>query len=65
VFLVIGTTGEIMPASQIPILAKQNGAKMIEINTKTSNYTHSITDIFLRGKASVVLKQITNQLVDR
>ena len=65
VFLVIGTTGEIMPASQIPILAKQNGAKMIEINTETSNYTHSITDIFLRGKASVVLKQITNQLIDR
>lgn len=65
VFLVVGTTGEIMPASQIPILAKQNGAKIIEINTEISNYTHSITDIFLRGKASVVLKKIINQLIDR
>ncbi|MCK5822621.1 MAG: NAD-dependent deacylase, partial [Bacteroidales bacterium] len=33
VFLVIGTTGEIMPASLIPHTAKQNGAKIIEINT--------------------------------
>ena len=58
VFLVIGTTGEVMPASIIPQIAKQNGAKIIEINTLPSNYTNSITDIFLQGKASEIMREI-------
>ncbi|RLD73912.1 MAG: RNA polymerase subunit sigma, partial [Bacteroidetes bacterium] len=31
VFIVIGTTGEVMPASMLPATAKRNGAKIIEI----------------------------------
>ncbi len=62
VFLVIGTTGEIMPASQIPIFAKQNGAKIIEVNTAVSNYTDRISDVFLQGKASDILTRISNLL---
>jgi NAD-dependent deacetylase len=58
VFLVIGTTGEIMPASQIPLMAKSNGVKIIEINVAPSNYTHSITDVFLQGKATEVMKAL-------
>lgn len=58
VFLVIGTTGEIMPASVIPINAAHKGKKIIEINVEPSNYTHSITDIFLQGKASEILELI-------
>ena len=58
VMLVIGTTGEIMPASQIPYIAKENGAFIIEINVNKSNYTESITDIFLQGKAEEVLPLI-------
>lgn len=59
VFLLIGTTGEVMPASQIPFLAKQNGAKIIEVNTEMSNYTNSITDIFLQGKATEIMKELS------
>ena len=62
VFLVIGTTGEIMPASQIPIIAKNNGAKIIEINIEPSNYTHSVTDVFLQGKASEMMDEILNAI---
>ena len=62
VFLVIGTTGEIMPASQIPLMAKSNGAKIIEINVSPSNYTHSITDIFLQGKATEVMKVLAGEV---
>jgi NAD-dependent deacetylase len=58
VFLVIGTTGEIMPASLIPQRAKTNGARIIEINVEETNFTSSITDIFLKGKASEVMNQI-------
>jgi NAD-dependent deacetylase len=58
VFLLIGTTGEIMPASQIPFLAKSNGAKIIEVNPNPSNYTNQITDVFLQGKATEVMAEI-------
>lgn len=59
VFLIIGTTGVIVPASLIPIMAKENGAKIIEINVEASDFTHKITDIFLQGKASEILEQIS------
>ena len=61
-FILIGTTGEIMPASTIPFIAKENGAKFIEINIDESKYTTSIVDIFLKGKASYVLKKLNNLL---
>ncbi len=61
-FIVVGTTGEIMPASQIPYLAKQNGAKIIEINPETSNYTNAIVDIYIKGKAGIVLPQLLKLL---
>ena len=60
--LVIGTTGEIMPASQLPILAKQNGAKIIEINIEPSNYTNKITDVFLNDKATIACSRLQKEL---
>jgi NAD-dependent deacetylase len=62
VFLVIGTTGEIMPASQIPYLAKENGATIIEVNTEESNYTSRITDIFLQGKATEMMDLLAREM---
>jgi NAD-dependent deacetylase len=64
VMLVIGTTGEIMPASQIPLIAKQNGAKIIEINPDPSNFTHSISDIFIQGKATEIMSSLRKQLFE-
>ncbi len=58
VFLLIGTTGEIMPASQLPRIAKENGAKIIEINIAPSNYTNQITDIFIQEKATVAMSKL-------
>ncbi len=62
VFLVIGTTGEIMPACMIPQIAKQNRAKIIEVNPEASAYTHFITDIYLKGKAGEVMDQLYDQI---
>jgi NAD-dependent deacetylase len=58
VFLIIGTTGEVMPANQIPVMAKQCGAKIIEVNPEPSKYTHGLTDIFLKGKATEVMGKL-------
>jgi NAD-dependent deacetylase len=60
--IVIGTTGEIMPASQLPIIAKQNNAKIIEINIEPSNYTTAITDIFLKDKATKAAEKLKKEL---
>jgi len=62
VFLIIGTTGEVMPANQIPLMAKSNGAKIIEVNPEESNYTSGVTDIFLKGKAGEVMEQLEKEL---
>lgn len=57
-FLIIGTSGEVMPASIIPHTAKENGAKIIEVNLSKSTYTDTITDVFLKGNASKILNQL-------
>ncbi len=61
-FLVIGTTGEIMPASMIPYEAKKNNAKIIEINTQPSNYTGTISDLFLQGKATKIFEDLIKKI---
>ena len=61
-FIVIGTTGEVMPACQIPVMAKQNGAKIIEVNPEFSKFTNNITDVFLQGKATEVMGKLSEVL---
>ena len=62
VFLVIGTTGEVMPAAMVPATAKQHGATIIEVNLEESNYTGEITDIFLQGRAGEVMTALISEL---
>ena len=61
VFLLIGTTGEIMPASMIPHVAKRNGATIIEVNPKESNYTKNITDVFIQAKATEAVPRLAQE----
>lgn len=62
VLIIIGTSGEIMPASSIPILAKQKGCKIIEINPNKTNYTSTITDAFIQAKASEGLSKLVQEI---
>lgn len=62
VFILIGTTGEVIPAAEIPFLAKNNGVRIIEININESNYTNQITDIFLKGKATEIVDNLVKKL---
>ncbi len=64
VFLLVGTTGEVMPANLVPRLAKQNGASIIEINPEPSNYTQEITDVFLQGRAGEILPGLVNLILE-
>jgi len=56
VFLIIGSTGEVAPANQIPGIAKRNDAIIIEVNPESSRYTNHLTDIHLEGRAGEVMK---------
>jgi NAD-dependent deacetylase len=47
---------EVMPANQFPLMAKENGVTIIEVNLHESNYTRVITDIFLQGKATEMME---------
>lgn len=58
VVIIIGSTGEVYPASNIPRMAKQNGASIIEINPEKTLFSESISDIFLQGKATEMLDEI-------
>ena len=62
VLIIIGTNAEVLPAADIPVKAKENGAKIIEINIKESHFTDTITDIFLKGKAAEIMSKIGDYL---
>lgn len=61
-FILIGTTGEVAPANMIPKIAKHNGAGIIEINTAESAYTDTVTDLFLKGRATRVMENIMEEI---
>lgn len=61
-FIIIGTTGEVQPASLIPVVANSKGASILEINIKKSNFTEDITDLFIKEKATSAMKKIEAEL---
>lgn len=62
VWLVIGTTGEVIPAATLPVEAKRNGKTIIEVNVCPSNYTDGVTDIYLEGKATEVIQALVAEI---
>lgn len=60
--LIVGTSGEVAPASLIPSQARRNGADIIEINPSPSNYTATLTDVFLQGKAGEIFDHLDQLL---
>ena len=49
-----------MPANQLPFIAKQQTpkVKIIEVNPKTSTFTHSITDYYFDSTAVEFFKEL-------
>ena len=61
-FILIGTTGMVAPANLIPSAAKANGAKIIEINPVKSEYTDSVTDVFIEDKAVSAMEKLMEKI---
>jgi len=60
--IVIGTTGIVSPAAQIPHQAKRNGTRLIEINVVPSAYTPAVTDIFIPLPATRAMEELQKNL---
>ena len=53
--LVIGTSGEVAPASYIPHIAKQWAAIIVENNLEPTGLTYGLSNHFLKGSAGTLL----------
>jgi NAD-dependent deacetylase len=60
VFLVLGSSLIVFPAAQLPVIAKQNNAKLAIINIDPTPLD-DIADIVINEKASKILSKITNK----
>jgi NAD-dependent deacetylase len=60
--MVVGTSAVVSPANTIPGIAKQNGARIIEINMERTHLTDSITDIFLEGSAGSIVSALLEEV---
>jgi NAD-dependent deacetylase len=58
--LVVGTSALVYPANSIPVIAKQNGAKIIEINIERTHLTERLTDIFILGEAGDIMERLVS-----
>jgi len=58
---VIGTSNQVYPAAGFPLLVKQHGGKIIEINLNNTPLS-PIADVFLQGKATLWMKAILEKL---
>ena len=62
VMIIIGTSGVVYPAADVPFLASKRGAAIVEINVSPTPFTSSITNVFLEGSASTILPRILAEL---
>jgi NAD-dependent deacetylase len=62
VLLVVGTSAQVSPACDIPQIAKESGAAIVEINPEETSLSGNVTDIHLRGSASEVLLRILEEV---
>ncbi|QTA79561.1 Putative Sirtuin family NAD-dependent deacetylase [Desulfonema limicola] len=60
--LVIGTSAIVQPAAYMPVIAKENGAKIIEINPEATPLTGKISAYLVKGKAGQVMNEILKEM---
>lgn len=56
--IIIGCSGEVSPANQIPLHVKNAGGRVVEINPHNSLYTKGISDFKIAGKSQDILQEV-------
>lgn len=63
VMLVVGTSGMVQPAAQLPILAAQSGAIIVEVNPDKTPISQ-FADVHLKGASGIILPKVIEALKD-
>lgn len=63
--LVLGTSAEVFPASDIPRAARDRGARVIEVNVAPTRLTGTILDLTLLGSTTEVIPRLVDALLAR
>jgi NAD-dependent deacetylase len=58
--MIVGTSALVSPANTIPVLAKERGAKLIEINKEETHLSGSLSDLFLKGSAGEIVPALVS-----
>jgi NAD-dependent deacetylase len=56
--LVVGTSATVAPASQLPLVAKKNGAHILEINPASSEMSYWVTELHIMEPAAAAMRSI-------
>lgn len=62
IMLVIGTSAMVQPAAMMPVIAKETGATVIEINPESTPLTGEISDYIIKGPAGDTMNRIMADL---
>ncbi|MCZ6490546.1 MAG: NAD-dependent deacylase [Acidobacteria bacterium] len=60
-FLIVGTSALVEPAASLPLLGKQNGARLVEINLDPTPLS-GLAELSIRGKAAEVLGPLQEKI---
>jgi NAD-dependent deacetylase len=60
--LIVGSTGVVYPAAEVPILAKRAGAAVIEVDPGDTEFSESIADSHIRLGASEALTRLDERV---
>ncbi|KHN79453.1 NAD-dependent protein deacetylase sirtuin-6 [Toxocara canis] len=57
----LGTTLQLVPSGELPLLARKNGGKMVTINLQRTKH-HSMTDLVINGRVDDVMRMLLDKL---
>jgi NAD-dependent deacetylase len=60
--LVVGCSAVVQPAAFMPVIARQSGAMVIEINPEPTPLTGTTSTLLVQGKAGKIMKKITAEV---
>jgi NAD-dependent protein deacetylase/lipoamidase len=61
VFLTIGTSAEVYPAALLPLIAKQSGSYVVEINLRPTGVSYDVDEV-INGKSGEILSELLANL---
>jgi len=64
VLIIVGTSGQVMPANSLPYLAKQNNPNLItiEVNPDETDFTKNLDDFYFNDEATKFFNKVNEEI---